>query len=216
MLVCNYCGRNLKKEYDVCPGCGASSFKNINMIEQYSIKTPPKDGYKINVESYEKNIKISKIVKIIGIGIIIFMVLFDLPFIFGGLLAMSADAFFGTSFLAISLCASAVFYAMGIGMIILARNMKKKALENIERVKKLAKTGLLIKNMPYELKETGTVINGKQIYCIEVQYESKSGKLIPLRSEPKYSNVLGDEDGTVDLLIDPNDFLNYYIDFEIF
>ena len=91
MLVCNYCGRNLKKDYEICPGCGASSFKNISMVEQYAINKPPEDGYKIKVESYEKSIKISKILKWIGIGLIIFLVLFDLPFIFGGLMTMKEE-----------------------------------------------------------------------------------------------------------------------------
>ena len=67
--------------------------------------------------------------------------------------------------------------------------MKKKAKNNIARVKNLARSGVLIKNMPYELKNTGTIINGNPVFCIEVQYESKSGKMFPLRSEPKYSGI---------------------------
>ena len=216
MQVCNYCGRNLKKEYDVCPGCGSSSFKNISMIEQYTINTPPTDGYKIKVDSYEKSIKYSKILKWIGIWLIIFLILFDIPSVLGGLMTMGEDPMFGTSFIAISLCSSAVFYAIGIGLIVAGKKMKKKEKNNIDRVKNLANKGVLIKNMPYELKNTGTIINGNPVYCIEVQYESKSGKMVPLRSEPKYSGILGDEDGTADLLIDPNDFTNYYIDFEIY
>ncbi len=216
MLKCSYCGRYLKNSYDVCPGCGSSSFKKVSMIESYAVNKPPEGGYKIKVESYEKSIKIGNILKWSGIGAIIFLILFDLPFVLGGIMSMETDAMFGTSFLAISVGVSSVFYAIAIGLIVIGKKMKKKALNNIERVKKLAQTGLLIKNMPYELKETGTIINGNPIYCIEVHYESKSGKLIPLRSEPKYSSVMGNEDGTADLLIDPQDFSNYYIDFEIY
>ena len=128
---------------------------------------------------------------------------------------MKEDAMFGTTFIVTSITASAAFYAIAIGIIIASAKSKKKNLNNIERVKKLSKTGVLIKNMPYELKETGTIINGTPVYRIEVQYESKSGKMIPLSSEPKYNSVLGNENGTADLLIDPNDFSNYYIDFEI-
>ena len=30
MLVCNYCGRNFKNDYNTCPGCGATTFKRIS------------------------------------------------------------------------------------------------------------------------------------------------------------------------------------------
>lgn len=81
---------------------------------------------------------------------------------------------------------------------------------------KLAETGTLIKNLPYKVKPTGTVINGNSIYCIEVIYELKNGTKIPFRSEGKYDGQLSRGDGTVDLLIDPNDHSNYFIDFEIY
>lgn len=216
MLVCNYCGRNLKNDYDICPGCGASSFKSISMTEQYAINKPPEGGYCIKVESYEKSIKIAKILKWSGILTVIFMILFETPFIIGGMMSMDADAAFGTSFILMSLCTTSIFFIIGVILVVVAHNMKKKALANIERVKKLAKTGVLIKNMPYELRATGTIINGVPINCIEVKYESKNGRLIPLKSEPKYNEVMGGESGTADLLIDPNDFSNYYIDFEIY
>jgi len=94
--------------------------------------------------------------------------------------------------------------------------MKKKAQENILRVKKLAMEGFLVKNMPYKLVSSGTVINNQLIYCIQVEYENPSGQKISLQSEPRYNNKLSDKNGTVDLLIDPNDYSNYYIDLEIY
>ena len=216
MLVCNYCGRNFKKEYETCPGCGASSFKRISMIDQYSINTPPKDGYHIKVDSYEKSIDLAKKVKWGGIAAIIFMIILDIPFVLMGVSSLNSNTNFGSTFLFSSLGISSIFYAIGIGIIIFSYKMKGKALENIKRVKTLARTGVVVKNMPYELKEANIEINGIPVYCIEVQYETKSGNTIPLRSDPKYSGAFGDEDGTADLLIDPYDFSNYYIDFEIY
>ena len=70
--------------------------------------------------------------------------------------------------------------------------------------------------MPYQLVSSGTVINGKPIYCMQVEYENASGEKIPLQSEAKYNNKLSDKDGTADLLIDPDDYSNYYIDVEIY
>ena len=216
MLVCNYCGRNLKNDYEVCPGCGSSSFKKLNMIDQYSINTPPKDGYKIKVESYEKSKRLAKILKWIGIITIIFSISMEIPFLIGGLLTIDQDAGFGASFILISLCTTIPFIFIGIGLVIGSKRSIKKTKANIKRVEKLAKTGVLIKNIPYELKPTGTIINGKPIQYIQVLYESTSGKKIPLDSEPKYNGVMGNKDGTADLLIDPNDISNYYIDFEIY
>lgn len=47
-------------------------------------------------------------------------------------------------------------------------------------------------------------------------YELDNGTKIPLTSEGKYDGRLSREDGTVDLLINPTDHTNYFIDFEIY
>ena len=54
MHICNYCGRVLKHDYEKCPGCGSSSFKNKAYLGETIIKNPPKDGYKVNTSNYEK------------------------------------------------------------------------------------------------------------------------------------------------------------------
>lgn len=101
-------------------------------------------------------------------------------------------------------------------MILFAKSSKNKVEDNIKRLQKLAIEGVLVKNMPYKLVKSGTVINGNPIYCMQVEYENASGQIIPLKSEAKYNNVLSDKDGTVDLLIDPNDYSNFFIDIEIY
>ena len=70
--------------------------------------------------------------------------------------------------------------------------------------------------MPYELVSSGAIINGQPIYCIQVEYENASGQKIPLKSESKYDNKISNKNGTADLLIDPNDYSNYFIDIEIY
>lgn len=40
MLVCNYYGRNLKKEYKIYSGCGSSKFERINDFGKAIIKNP--------------------------------------------------------------------------------------------------------------------------------------------------------------------------------
>ena len=216
MLVCNYCGRNFKNDYSTCPGCGSTTFQRINDFGEKVIKKPPEGGYIINVDNYEKSKKIANIFKWVGWIILIFMVAFDLPFLLGGILVGQEDFMFGLTFSIISLTISIPFFIVSIVFIFISKSMKKKAQENILRVKKLAKEGFLVKNMPYNLVSSGTVINNQPVYCIQVEYENTFGQIIPLKSEPKYNNRLNDKNGTVDLLIDPNDYSNYYIDLEIY
>ncbi len=89
--------------------------------------------------------------------------------------------------------------------------------KKMDRVKYLAENGMLIKNLKYTIKpvnknETGPTAT----YKIQVIYEIEKGKTMCFESEPKYLTALARDDGTVDLLIDPNDYTNYFIDFEIY
>ena len=216
MLVCNYCGRNLKNDYNTCPGCGSTIFQRISDFGEKVIKKPPEGGYIINVDNYEKSKKFANIFMWIGWGSLIFIIMFDLPFLLGGILVGQEDIIFGLTFSITSLAVTIPFVIVSIIFIFISKSMKKKAQENILRVKKLAMEGFLVKNMPYKLVSSGTVINNQPIYCIQVEYESPSGQKISLQSEPRYNNKLSDKNGTVDLLIDPNDYSNYYIDLEIY
>ncbi len=143
------------------------------------------------------------------------MPIFDLPFIVSGISLLDEDYSFGMQFILVSLAISSVFLITGICFIIGAYKVKKNTNKEIERVKKLTKTGMLIKNLSYELVPSGTIINGVTVYCIKVLYDN-NGTEIPFVSNPKYSGKLEDINGTADLLVDPNDFSNYYIDFEIY
>jgi hypothetical protein len=216
MLVCNYCGRNLKNEYETCPGCGSSSFKKVSMKEQYAINTPPKDGYKINTDSYEKLIKLSRFLFWFGMFFVIFPLLIELPFIFVGKEISEVDNHFGLNTILFSVISISIFLIIGLSLVIVGIKQKRKAKKNIDRVNKLAHSGILIKNIPYKLVDSNMIINGEKIYCIKVEYECEVDHKIPLLSDPKYSGIIDEEDNTADLLIDPNDNTNYYIDFEIY
>ena len=98
MLVCNYCGRNFKNEFNTCPGCGSTTFNRVSDFGEKVIKKPPEGGYVINVDNFEKSKKIANIVKWIGWGLLIFMITFDLPFLLGGILAGQEDLLFGLTF----------------------------------------------------------------------------------------------------------------------
>ena len=89
-----------------------------------------------------------------------------------------------------------------------------KTRKKINNMKYLCKFGILIKDLEYELVPSNIKVNNKIIYSIQVDYKKPDGTIIKLKSYPKYDmNV--DDDGRVDLLIDPNNLDLYYIDFKI-
>ena len=93
---------------------------------------------------------------------------------------------------------------------------------NISKVNKRVKIilglnerGRLIKNLPYRLENTGTVINGVPIKRPVIDYTLPSGTEITLYGDPRNDKKQYDEGGMVDLLIDDSNPDIYYIDFEI-
>lgn len=84
--------------------------------------------------------------------------------------------------------------------------------KNITKMKWLSINGTLIKNLEYEVIRKGSRRFGS--YYIVVNYKHPNGEVIRLVSDRKY--FLFDRPKYVDLLIDPNDTNNFYIDFHIY
>lgn len=84
----------------------------------------------------------------------------------------------------------------------------------IKKIKYLSNNGKLVKGIPYTLEDSNVYENGTQLKKIVVNYTLPNGVTRRLVSDLK-SNYYGNNDGFVDLLIDPNDENNYFIDFEI-
>ena len=61
MVVCNYCSRDLKKEYNICPGSGSSKFERINDFGKVIIKTTPEGAerlhFLLNLQGVNKSSK---------------------------------------------------------------------------------------------------------------------------------------------------------------
>ena len=222
MYKCNYCGRYLKNQYDVCPGCGSSSFETKSFMGEKVIKTPPNGGYIIQTKDFVKAKKTAKFLTWFGIIWIVFTVMSTLPFLVIGLISLinlaSEDfgAEFGLAFILLPSAIDIIFIAVGVLLIVCGKKEEKKHQTEIDRVQKLAKTGTLVKNIPYEIERSSITDNNGPVYQIKITYKNASGVEIPLLSNPKYGGVLGSKSGTADLLIDENDYSNYYIDFEIY
>lgn len=112
------------------------------------------------------------------------------------------------NFLLIGAALGVIFTAIGIAMIHSHNKMIKK-------IKKLETSGKLIKGIPYKMEDTGTVIHNKSLQRIVVNLNMSDGTIHRFEGEPRYDYKNSDEDGLVDLLLDPNDLSNYYLDFEI-
>ena len=212
MYKCNYCNRYLKEKYDECPGCGSTSFKKVASFTHKIIKTPPKGGYKVNINNFKYEKKYLTVPKWIGLIYIIFILMFSGSFILIGIQNKGIGIMFvigGIFFIVAGTKEIRKFLKQFF-------NKEKDINNEIDRIKKLASQGMLIKNLPYELKLVDETNLRKPIYCIKVLYEIEKGRTLSLTSEPKHLSALGRDNGTVDLLIDPSDYSNYYIDFEIY
>lgn len=98
-----------------------------------------------------------------------------------------------------------------IGGVILIANIKK-----IKALKQLAINGTLIKGIPYELVNTNISVNGRTLQAISINYKFPTGSVRNIKSLPLYKLKMSDLDsGLCDLLYDPSNYDNYYIDFEI-
>lgn len=219
MYRCDYCKRYLKKKYDTCPGCGSDKFTRMESYDYMVIKEPPEGGYKVNLENYKIQKKPYSIPKWVMLIFLIISVLFCTVFIKTGIELIQEDGF------AIAGGILFIFFALLMIISIITTTKKelkpfkdeeKKIENNMDKIKQLEKKGILVKNLPYELKIVDKKQVGKKIYYIHVVFEIEKGRTLSLKSEPRYLGALGRENGTVDVLIDPDDYSNYYIDFEIY
>jgi hypothetical protein len=92
--------------------------------------------------------------------------------------------------------------------------VKKETKNKIKKANYLAQHGWLVKNLPYTLEYNQKLLSNNTV-CIHLTYENSNGSKIPLVSEPKASNG-NIPYKTADLLIDPDDYSNFFIDFEIY
>lgn len=80
----------------------------------------------------------------------------------------------------------------------------------VAKVKRLCKKGVLVKNIPYKLVSTNLVVDNKKIMAFCITYTFPDGITRELIGDGIYKEV--EETGWCDLLYDPNNYTNYYID----
>lgn len=101
-----------------------------------------------------------------------------------------------------------IFFLIGL-FGILSKNKRIKVILDLNN------KGKLVKNLPYRLERTGTVVNNRPVLRPVIDYKLPNGSLVTLYGDGRFDFKESDEDGKVDLLIDEQNPSNYYIDFEI-
>ncbi len=92
---------------------------------------------------------------------------------------------------------------------IISMNKKIKFFEELD------KNGKLVKNLPYRLEDTGQMVNNAPLMRIIVDYQLPNGNVVRLIGSASGSEIAKNKDGLVDLVIDENNPLKYFIRFNI-
>lgn len=108
-----------------------------------------------------------------------------------------------------------IFLAFPLISIIIGVLQIKTMILKTKIAKNLAYNGVLVKGIPYQLVKSGIEVNDVPLMCISTVYSFPDGKTREIRSEPLKTRFLTDDDRLCDLLYDPNNYDNYFVDFEI-
>lgn len=87
--------------------------------------------------------------------------------------------------------------------------------KRIKVINNLNQNGKLVKNLPYTMEDTRVEVDNVRIFRPVINYTLPNGIVVQLKGDGRNDGKKSDQDGFVDLVIDPNDYNNYYIDFEI-
>lgn len=107
------------------------------------------------------------------------------------------------------------FCALPILFIIIGVYNMIKVHNKTVATKRLARKGILVKNIQYTLVESGIWVNDVPLMCISTIYTFPNGETKELKSEPIKDRLLDESDPYCDLLFDPDNYNNYFLDFEI-
>ena len=100
-------------------------------------------------------------------------------------------------------------------LIWVGRDGVKKYKEKMAKYDYLEQHGKLERGLKYSLQRSGMAVMGRPIMKIVVDYKLTSGSIVQLSGDGRFDHRIADWDGLVDLLIDPYDPTNYYLDFHI-
>jgi len=83
------------------------------------------------------------------------------------------------------------------------------------KAKKLAMDGVLVKGIPYKVEYSNVSVNDVRLRTFNISFAFPDGIIRNLKSNPIYEEITTDSDGLCDMIYDPDNYNNYYIDLEI-
>ncbi len=108
-----------------------------------------------------------------------------------------------------------IFLLLPIIFIIVGACFIKSYLKRSKTLQSLASTGILVKGIPYQIIDSNVTVNNRVLKCFSINFTFPNGTTKNIVSDPANDHVLQDFDGKCDLLYDPNNYDNYFIDLEI-
>ena len=87
--------------------------------------------------------------------------------------------------------------------------------KRVKQIKRLNQVGILYKNIPYDLVPTGMTVNGVDILKPIVKFKLPNGELVSLAGDARHDRITRDGDGYIDLVLDPENYDNYFLDYDI-
>ena len=215
MLICNYCKRNFKEDYKNCPGCGSDSFKKVEDKLEYVIETPPTGGYKLpnmgefKVSDKDKNTVVNVFVIMIVMAMFCTYIFFSFFF---------KERMLQPPYIFVYIGINLIF----VGLVLLLHLGKNKIkLDNkLTKRERLQQRGVLYKNLPYTVETyTREDSDGHKFtyYRIVITYKLKDGVERTFKGKSSTSpKSYMSNNGTADLIVDPEDYNNYFVDLEIY
>lgn len=151
--------------------------------------------YNINYKIIKKNIGFYRVFFIIGIFILIAEIcMFGVENIISPLL---------------------IFMILPFSFIIVGLKNMSKEIKRLKQVEELNRKAVLYKNVPYVLERTNMKVNNVRLRKPVINFQLPGGISIRLEGDPRHDTAQIPREGLIDVLIDPNDTSNHYIDFNI-
>ena len=200
MLVCKDCGRYYVNQYDKCPGCGSTNLAHEETKYSFLVEKTPKEGYLLaknlidfkykNPKSKKRAVVTTVFLLLIFLGVLIFVLLqFNNPDDMVAVLPLL------------------------IGMVVvfgLLALVAKAVPSHNNLIVKLYKEGVLYKNVPYKLEKYGSL--AFIVVYVDINGEQSRKFRQPVNTD---AQMIEDE-GYIDLLVNPKDPLIFFMAEDIY
>ena len=198
MKKCNYCGRYMRNRVMNCFSCGSDNFDSIIDDKIVSID-PPEGGFHVHTDGVMEDIKRNKRLLMIGLSII--------PLLLTGIICIWYPfTIIIYSYLVIQIG------VISIPLIIIGGTGLKKKKKRLKELEYLKNHGKLVKNQRYKVFQ-----NMNNYFIIDVSFRmDDQAKATHMKSEKIFATELFNDDGLVDVLINPDNYDEHYIAFDIY